>query len=79
MVVKTSGKTKRPKMPCPRCGSLDVVPILYGYPGPEMMATAEKGLIALGGCCVTNDDPQKLCRACGQEFDRPPQPRGYNR
>ena len=57
--------------PCPKCGSLDVVPILYGEPMPEAMDDAEKGLIALGGCCVSNDDPQKHCNACGEDFDRP--------
>jgi len=62
-------KTK--KKPCPKCGSLDVVSIEYGYPGPEMMAEAEKGLIELGGCCVTDDDPRKQCKACGEQFDRP--------
>jgi len=62
-------KTK--KTPCPKCGSLDVVPIEYGYPGPEMMAAAEKGLIELGGCCVFGDDPRKHCKTCGEEFDRP--------
>jgi hypothetical protein len=57
--------------PCPKCGSLDVVPIEYGYPGPEMMDAAEKGLIELGGCCVMGDDPRKHCKACGEDFDRP--------
>jgi hypothetical protein len=63
---------KAKEKPCPKCGSLDVVPIAYGYPGPEMMDAAEKGLIELGGCCVTDDDPRKQCRACGEQFDRPP-------
>ena len=59
------------KKPCPKCGSLDVIPIEYGYPGPEMMDAAEKGLIELGGCCVTGDDPRRLCKACGEAFDHP--------
>lgn len=57
---------------CPTCGSLDVVPILYGLPGPEMMDAAEKGKIELGGCCISDDDPQKQCKACGTQFDLPP-------
>jgi hypothetical protein len=72
MVGRKSEAPKRRTKPCPKCGSLDVVPIEYGYPGPEMMAEAAKGLIELGGCCVSDDDPRKLCRACGEEFDRPP-------
>ncbi len=72
MVAKVPGVLKKRAKPCPKCGSLDVVPIEYGYPGPEMMDAAAKGLIELGGCCVTDDDPRKRCRACGEEFDRPP-------
>ena len=69
----TATKTRRSPVntkPCPKCGSLDVVPILYGYPKPEAMDEAEKGLIALGGCCVSESDPRKHCNACGEDFDR---------
>ena len=70
--TRTAGGSSRSrKAPCPRCGSLDVVPILYGYPGPGMMDMAEQGKIALGGCCVTARDPRKHCRVCGEEFDLP--------
>lgn len=65
--------TKKPRRkdsePCPRCGSPDIVPIMYGLPGPEMMEAANQGRIALGGCCVGERDPQKQCNACGSQFD----------
>lgn len=64
-------KKKKPQ-PCPKCGSLDVVPILYGYPMPEAMAAAEKGAIELGGCLVGERDPRKKCKACNARFDFPP-------
>ena len=70
--LKPAVKTK----PCPKCGSLDVVPILYGYPMPETMAKANRGLIALGGCCVSESDPRKHCNACGEAFDWPRVRRG---
>ena len=35
---------------CPSCGSKRVVPIVYGLPGPEAIAEAERGEISLGGC-----------------------------
>lgn len=60
-------RTKR----CPKCGSHDVVPILYGYPTEESMEAARRGLIALGGCCVIDSDPRKMCKTCGAAFDRP--------
>jgi hypothetical protein len=70
-MAKTSGTPKKRKKACPKCGSLDVVPILYGYPGPEMMDMASKGKIELGGCCVGERDPRKHCNGCGEDFDRP--------
>ncbi len=48
------------------------MPILYGYPMPEAMAAANEGKIELGGCCVTDRDPRKYCKACGERFDPPP-------
>jgi hypothetical protein len=72
MVENKSKAPKKRTTPCPKCGSTDVVPIEYGYPGQEMMDAAKRGLIELGGCCVSDDDPRKHCRACGEEFDRPP-------
>jgi hypothetical protein len=72
VVAAVSGMLKKKKLaPCPRCGSLDIVPILYGYPMPEAMEAAEKGKIAVGGCCVGDRDPRKQCKACGEEFDKP--------
>ena len=70
MTKKVQRKSRKP---CPKCGSLDVVPIFYGLPGgPEVMEAAKLGKIALGGCLVTGSDPQKQCQACGTRFDLPP-------
>ena len=41
-----------------------MVVILYGYPAPETLHEAEKGEIALGGCCITGDDPKWKCMEC---------------
>jgi hypothetical protein len=67
----TKKRLKKTPRPCPRCGSLDVVPILYGYPMPEAMKAANEGKIELGGCCVGGRDPRKHCKACGEQFDFP--------
>ncbi len=50
--------SKRKPQKCPECGSLRVVKIVYGYPAPETFHEAENGKIALGGCCITGDDPK---------------------
>jgi hypothetical protein len=38
---------------------------MFGFPGPEMAEDAQKGRIILGGCCVTGNDPEWQCPACG--------------
>jgi hypothetical protein len=66
---------KRPRKspePCPKCGSLDIVPIMYGLPGPEAGFAVGQGKIILGGCLVTGSDPQKQCKVCGAQFDFQP-------
>jgi hypothetical protein len=39
----------------------NIIPIVYGKPGPETMQKAEKGLVYLGGCMVTDCDPHYYC------------------
>ena len=53
---------------CPTCGSLSVAKILYGYPGIEMIEDYERGDIVLGGCCVTENDPEWHCKDCEHEW-----------
>ncbi|HQR67050.1 MAG TPA: hypothetical protein PLB02_06625 [Thermoanaerobaculia bacterium] len=61
---------KRP--PCPKCGSPDVAEIVYGLVQPDerMNAAARRGEITYGGCCVSDDDPEWHCNACGKDFGR---------
>ena len=50
---------------CPRCGeSVKPVPIVYGYPGPEMVEQAERGEIRLGGCVVGEESPDYASPVC---------------
>lgn len=58
-----------PKKKCPACGSTDTAKILYGMPTHEAFEAAERGEIALGGCCVPTNGPYRQCKACKQEFD----------
>ncbi len=57
----------RRTVPCPKCGSR-LLPIEYGYPGPSMMDAYSRGEIALGGCAVTDRDPDLQCSGCQQRF-----------
>ena len=53
---------------CPKCGSSDVIPIVFGYPTVETGEAAERGELALGGCCVGDNDPDCACKACGHQW-----------
>jgi hypothetical protein len=59
-------ETKRKPKKCPACGSHRIANILYGM--PDFSAKLEKdlsaGRITLGGCCISNDDPEWQCADC---------------
>jgi hypothetical protein len=55
---------------CPKCGSLNVIKILYGMPTHEAFLMAEEEKIKLGGCCITDSDPEYYCKDCENELDR---------
>lgn len=51
---------------CPSCGSGRIARIFYGLPdfSPELRADLDAGRIALGGCCISDDDPKWQCLEC---------------
>ncbi len=56
--------------PCPTCGSDDVAPIVYGFPGEEMWEASRAGRIKLGGCVIDGRDDwgsRWHCRACAED------------
>ena len=57
--------SRRPKK-CPECGSKRVAEILYGMPAfsDKLERDLEVGRIDLGGCCVTDNDPEWQCVEC---------------
>ena len=68
----TASGSTLPATPCPWCGSDEVVPVVYGFPGPDLEASAHAGEFALGGCelPVSSRDPISRwsyayeCRRC---------------
>lgn len=53
---------------CPKCGAGDVVPVIIGMPGPELMEAEAAGDVVLAGCIVTPDQPNWACRICRHEW-----------
>lgn len=52
---------------CPKCGSVRVSQILYGFPNyanPEVARKLNDGAYSLGGCVFSVDDPRWKCRDC---------------
>ena len=54
---------------CPKCQSDNIAHYQYGLVEmyPELKKNIDKGKVVLGGCCITNDDPDRHCNDC--EYD----------
>ena len=51
------------KKQCPLCLEVkNITPIVYGLPSKTMMREAKKGRISLGGCIVTENQPEFYCK-----------------
>ena len=58
-------EVKRKPIKCPHCGKKAVAPILYGYPDfTSIEDDLAAGKIVLGGCCVSDHDPEWQCTSC---------------
>ena len=53
---------------CPKCGSKEYIPIVYGYPSYEAFEKSERGEIVLGGCCVGPDSKRHICKKCNENY-----------
>jgi hypothetical protein len=49
---------------CPSCYSLNVVPILRGYPSQETREKIKNGKAVWAGCDLVEEAPNWLCRDC---------------
>lgn len=58
------------KRKCPHCGSTNVRKIVYGYPSTELWEEELKGKIKLGGCCITENQPNYYCDDCENSFNK---------
>ena len=61
--------TYKKKLVCPKCESDNIASYQYGFVEmyPELKKNIDKGKVVLGGCCVTDDDPDRHCNDC--EYD----------
>lgn len=61
-------KSKLDTRKCPECGG-ELIPILWGYPTPEILEQAIHDEIHLGGCVIFPNNPNYHCKDCEVEFD----------
>ena len=57
-------------MKCPKCLQTNVVPIKYGYPSEKMQLEYYDGKIKLGGCEMSEDNPNYHCNACNYQWQK---------
>lgn len=63
---------------CPSCAKGKLIPIVYGFPLPELLEQDEQGEVALGGCVITEivggpvtwGAPPLQCQECKREYYR---------
>ena len=53
---------------CPSCKAKEGVRIVYGYPSEKTFEARERGEIALGGCVIGDNDPERRCLKCEHEW-----------
>jgi hypothetical protein len=55
---------------CPKCGSTDAAPIVFGYPSAADQTALARREIALGGCRYFGDerDPRYHCFECNTRW-----------
>jgi len=53
---------------CPVCAKAKLVPIVYGLPTSDLGDREAALEIVLGGCCVTDNDPELECLGCETRF-----------
>lgn len=54
---------------CPKCSAKAGLPLVNGFPGCGTFEAAQRGEIALGGCCIVLGSLYSFqCSACGHEW-----------
>jgi len=50
---------------CPACNSPEVKEIAYGFPDVENF---DFDKYEVGGCCVSDSDPEYFCKSCSKSW-----------
>lgn len=69
-------KAKPRKRNCPKCNSIHIVPIVYGYPDSNLKEKFKQGKAVSGGCEIWGGEPNWHCKDCEEEFNDGDDPYG---
>ncbi|MCA9512186.1 MAG: hypothetical protein KC560_15855 [Myxococcales bacterium] len=58
-----------PRGRCDLCGAEGAKRVVYGDPGEDLIESAGRGEIVLGGCLIGGRDPSWLCEGCAGARD----------
>ncbi len=60
-----------PRIKCPNCESKNTCRIIYGLVNadPKLMTDLAAERVHLGGCLVSDHDPNRHCNDCEADFD----------
>lgn len=53
---------------CPKCGSKNIVKIVYGLPGYELLEETDKDKVRIDRCSIKKNSPEFLCNDCAYEW-----------
>ena len=68
MITVADKMPRRATYKCPKCDSRNIVPIVYGYPGPDLAEESRLGQVKLGGCGILEDAPDRHCIDCENQW-----------
>lgn len=65
-------ETKHQKPKCPYCGSEDIAEYIWGEPllDENLFKALDNKEVILGGCCISDNDPQYHCNKCDKDFGK---------
>lgn len=55
---------------CPKCGSKNTAPIVYGMPTEELFEESEQNKVIIGGCCIIDCDDDYGCCDCNFQWSK---------
>ena len=70
--VEREAREAEVRQECVACRQAKCIPIIYGFPSPELVKAMGRGELELGGDYILPASPVWLCKRCNAQFRRYP-------